>query len=231
MSFVLHGKTNQPWYQNIINSINILGFNPLAQTGENIYMATSTYFSVGTLSPAQQAQFNRLKNTLDRQASSTITFDLTQCALFTSNWSAETCIDSLFTLTGQEQAKLSGDAQAGFLMAAPWGYIARIMDIVNASTSTSTLPLLAYTFPNSFPVFGGMYFHFDVYGYMLQASDLVNNTFVSNVDGKNVWQIFEYLIDLFIAIVVLLAIFHDITGIDFSERRARSRGGDNVEQT
>jgi hypothetical protein len=220
------GGNSGGWWQSLISNIGIGPYNLGSFTTPDlkIYLSTSTRFKVGNLSPAQQAYWDMIEKRKDRQASTTAAYDLTSCGLFSDNFSMEACIYSLIIPSSDGMYEIMQDAQAGFLMAAPWGYITHVIDMINASTSTSTLPLISYTFPSSFPVFGDMNFHFDPYAMIAEASDLVNNEFVSNVDGSSVWDIFGYLVNLFFIIVLIFKMFEDISGLDLTSP-SRGRGG------
>lgn len=213
-SFTLgDGNLELNWWQRILN-LSYIGelFIPTAHT----YAATTTLFKVGTLSPFQEQLFDQVLNANNHASSTTAPYDLTACGLFSSNFNMEICVYSLIVPSDEGKKNIVADAQAGFFSAAPFGYVTRIVEMVTASTSTSTLPLISYTFPSSFPFLGGINFHFDIFNYMTQASTLVNNEMVSNTDQKSVWQILSPVVNMIIVIFLLYRIIEDIIGISMS---------------
>lgn len=189
------GNGTQAWWQGIANFLgDITTLGQVKTPDAVIYTSTSTVFSIGTLSPEQQALFKQATDRTEYTASSSAAYDLTSCGLFASNFDMQTCIYSLVIPDSNGVHQIMDDAQNGFLTAAPWGYMVRIISLLNASTtSTSSLPVISYTFPSNFPTFGGMNFHFDPYTYMKQASTLINNDMVSNTDGKVYGRYLEVL--------------------------------------
>jgi hypothetical protein len=197
----------------------------LTQTPDaKIFISTSTIFSVGTLTTGQQNIFQRQLNQRNGTATtSPISYDLAPCYIFAtstyalnSSFSVEGCITNLIVPSSDGIHQIEQDAQDGFLTAVPWGYAMRIISMINASSSTSTLPLISFTFPSNLPAFGGMNFHFDPYSYMVQAKELVDTEMVSGNTGKNVWTIFMPLVNIIVALILLYEMLGDILGINFS---------------
>jgi hypothetical protein len=231
-TFTLATNDSPNWWNKLSNA----GYIPSGlQGGATIFVSTSTYFAIGNLSPFQQQLFEQTKNRHAFVSSTTAAYDLSSCSpiatssnalgmTFNGGFNPQTCIYNLVIPSGDGMKEISDEAQSGFLSAAPWGYIARMVDLVNSGTSTdatTTIPALSYTFPASMPVFGSTTISVDIYSALVQAADLENHTFVSSTDGKTLWQVFEPLVNLFFAIVILMKIISDITGLDFSVEAAQ----------
>jgi len=100
----------------------------------------------------------------------------------------------------------------------PFGWLYRIVSLMGGS-ATTTLPVLSYTFQSDSPLSGQVY-SFDTNQYMTQAAALVTEA-KSNISGnqKTVWDILEPVVDLFIYLVLLFAMLHDISGIRLTNHK------------
>lgn len=95
----------------------------------------------------------------------------------------------------------------------PWGYVFRLVDILNATTSTTTLPTIAYDFASTSPMASIGTIHFDPFGAIQQSGTLINEMVSDRSDPKNVWQILMPVVNIFVYLVLGFMVFHDLTGI------------------
>lgn len=112
----------------------------------------------------------------------------------------------------------------------PWGYAFRMYDILASSTATTTLPQISYTFTGALSAFGDI--HFDPFGMLSQSGDLISE--MKSTDPTNpetVWQIFMPFIKIFVYLVLVLMIIHDLTGIHASQSSSRRAGLGKVKKT
>lgn len=103
--------------------------------------------------------------------------------------------------------------QGAVLTRAPFGWVERIVNLI-ATSSTSTLPVVSYTFQNDSPL-NGTNISFDVGANMTAASDFITNQATSDISGnkKNVWQIMQPVVDLFVYVFLLYVMIRDVTGL------------------
>ena len=139
-------------------------------------------------------------------ACSALTFDWSKCTLF------------LFVPDTTQLDKVLETLKSGILSRAPFGYLTRIMSLI-ATSSTTTLPVLSYTFQADSPL-ASTTISYDVSSLMTQSAAL-SNEMKSNIAGnqKTVWQIFETPVKIFIYLVLLLAMLRDVTGLPFINHR------------
>lgn len=128
------------------------------------------------------------------------------CNPFSSLFGIATCLSSLILPPGDVFVRVYDDFQT----LPPWGYAFRFYDIAsgNATTSTSTLPILTYTSPSN-SIFGVSTFSFDPFGTLLQAGSIVNATSTSD-NPQTVWEIFEPIITIIVYLMLLLMVLHDV---------------------
>lgn len=145
-------------------------------------------------------------------------FDLSMCNPF-SGFDAITCLQNIVVPDAGYLGLQMGAIKTQMATVPPWGYVTRIIDLM-ATSSTTTLPMISYTFQSDSP-FAGKNITFDVGSYMNTASAFVNNEAVSNIatDHKSVWQIFMPVVNLFLYIVLAFSIFHDFTGIKLGRNK------------
>jgi hypothetical protein len=107
----------------------------------------------------------------------------------------------------------------------PWGYIFRVVDILNATTTTTTLPTIDYTFASSSPmsVIGDI--HFDPFGEIAQSGALINQMTSDRPDHATVWTIMMPIVNIFVYLVLFTMIVHDLTGI-YSHDKSKNDKGD-----
>lgn len=131
-------------------------------------------------------------------------FDIRQCMAF------------LFIPDANHLKTSMENLRIGVFQKMPFGYLTRVIDLL-ATSSTTTLPVLSYTFQSDSPLSGDT-LSFDTGAYMQQASAL-SAQMVSNTDGQTVWEIFALPVKLFIYLVLVFAMMKDITGLPFINHR------------
>lgn len=95
----------------------------------------------------------------------------------------------------------------------PWGYIFRILDIANMDNATTTLPVISYTFADSNPMSTLGAISFDPFDQIAEAGDLIRELKSDRDNEKDVWTIFMPFITIFMYLVLIFKIIHDLTGI------------------
>jgi hypothetical protein len=110
----------------------------------------------------------------------------------------------------------------------PWGYVFRVIDILNATTSTTTLPTIDYTFASSSPLSADIGdIHFDPFGLIQQSGTLINEMHSDQAGSPNVWSILMPIVQIFVYLVLLTMIIHDLTGVYNHGPHKESRGVNN----
>ena len=188
--------------------------------GQTVIVATSTTFSVGTVTAQQTELFNLTQASaggVSIMTSTTTAVSLSSCNPFSLNLGL--CLAVLFFPTQSDMTNLLQFAHDNFLNRAPWGYATRMVSILtnNATTTANTaLPTWVVTFPSIQGATGsplaGSSISFNMQN-MLDTGSTTLNGIVDPISGKNMRQIIEPYILLFIAISALIIVFHDIMGM------------------
>lgn len=181
------------------------------RTCSDILVASSTEFWVGSASssPYYNAQVS-LQDHLDQLFASTTYEIYDSCKIFTSG----NIVDCFLGLIYPGSDIIAED----FLLikqVPPWGYAFRFYDILtgNATTSTSTLPSISYTFSTSSPLYvGDGTLTFDPFDTLLDASSIVNAT-SDQVVQKSLWTIMSPIIALIVYLMLGFIIIKDLTKI------------------
>jgi len=142
-------------------------------------------------------------------ASSLKAFDLSMCNPL-SGFDAVTCLKNLIIPSEYTIGVQLGSLKTLAATVPPFGYLTRIISII-ATSSTTGVPTLSYTFQNDSPLAGDT-LTFNVSSYMTQAATL-SNSMTSNTDHKNVWEIMGPIVNTFLYLILVFAILHDLTGI------------------
>lgn len=199
-------------------------------------LSTTTTIIIGTTSPMDNAQtevgqrLNQIQNKIGQDyrnhiASTTSLGEVCSPVATSTNWlgisynmdfDPITCGLEVVVPTSQNMQ----DRLNEFKTIPPWAYAFRFYNILNtATTSTTTLPTISYTFATSSP-FGYLGpIHFDPFGTITQAAAIITEAKSDRAQPMTVWQIVDPVIDIFIYLVLLFQIIHDLTGIhDSSEK-------------
>jgi len=94
----------------------------------------------------------------------------------------------------------------------PWGYGFRLYDLFsgNATTSTTTMPVLSYTAGTSSMLYvGNGTYTFDPFGTLLESGSIVNAV-SDQVEPKTVWEILEPVIKLIVYLMLGFIILNDL---------------------
>lgn len=209
-------EVSQPWY--------LFGLHTFYST----IVSTTTYIIIGTSSPMditiadlREKDLTRITNertALGSLASTTARlkevcspiatstsfigieynadFDITGC-VFLFVYSEESMSDNLLLLERMP----------------PWGYVFRIYDIFTATSSTTTLPTISYTFSSTSPLAEVGEIHFDPFGIMLESGELINEMKSDRDEPQTVWQILMPIVNVFVWLVFAFMVVHDLTGI------------------
>jgi len=173
---------------------------------DDIIVATSTYFFVGSTSPYVNSQIE-LQNRLDGLFAST-TYNITSNCNPFGSFDLPNCLLGVFypgLEVFQEDMLLLSQYP-------PWGYAFRLYDIFNSTIATSSFPIISYTFSSTSPlysVFANDPIEFDPYGYLVSSSSPL--TYVSDRDDpQTFWTILEPLIRLIVYLSLGFLIINDL---------------------
>jgi len=135
------------------------------------------------------------------------------CSLSTS-FSIVDCFSYLFSWQPTQMNYAIQNMKEGFFSYVPFGYLTRSFEILS-NPSTSTLPTLSYTFPASAPSFlASSTFSFNPWQYFYVDGAPIKDEIVANDgSGKNIWDIFQPLIEIIVYISLILLVIKDLTGI------------------
>lgn len=128
-----------------------------------------------------------------------------------SGFSLFGCISGLL-VPNQTQISTAVDTlKSNILTKAPVGYVTRLVDIV-ASTGTTTLPDISYTF-GSGPL-EGQNFHFEPSSLLASADTIIRNDLVTDQDEpENLWDIFMPYWNILVYVSLLFMIVSEVTGM------------------
>lgn len=201
MSTTLYGPNTYDFF-------NIFSFN----LGSSALLSTSTQFTAGSLSGYDIFVASTTASINAYLASSTVS--LASCTSFTS-FSLGDCMNLIFVPQAAPIEQALGAFKEGFLSYAPWGYITRFITILSGEgAATSSLPVLSATFPLG-PSQTMTTFTIDPNTFIPAGDALLNSataTFGPG-EGESFQQILEPILDELLALLVTIAIIHDILSI------------------
>lgn len=142
-------------------------------------------------------------------------FDLSTCNPF-SGFDIATCLYNLIVPNNVAYPIAFNEAKEELGRRVPWGYVTRVLEILTSSTTASTMPTIDYSFASSSPMSAVGNIHFEPFTLIAQSGTLINEMKSDRSDSKTVWEIFMPFINMFIYIVLLFMIIHDLTGIHSS---------------
>jgi len=206
----------------------------------NTILSTTTHITIGQLSPmdiarhdvyvASQDQASTTRHGIGAILASTTASWKDACNPFSGlSWDilSGNVIHSTFSLSDCVTLSIyPGDSAISddFIIlkeTPPWGYVFRVIDILNATTSSSTLPMINYSFASTSPMATLGDIHFDPFGQIAASGSLINEMKSDRSDGATVWTIMMPVVKIFVYFVLFMMIFHDLTGI-------HSADGDSV---
>lgn len=199
-------QVSDPWYFfGLFNSYNTI-------------LSTTTHFTVGQLSPMDivreavasssvafaQATHSGIGAILASTTASLINacnpfggFSPGDCLTLTI-WPGEQAVSDDFTIIKQTP---------------PWGYVFRVIDLLNTPTSTTTLPSINYSFASTSPMAVMGNIHFDPFGSVAAAGTLINEMHSDQVGAPTIWTIMMPIVNIFVYLVLAFMVIHDLTGI------------------
>lgn len=185
------------WVVNPFSSIN-------EDQSHQFIVGTSTF--IGTLSQNGFTELNQIFASTTATSTAALAgscnpihFDIINCLAF------------LFTPGGPQLEQTLVTFRDDVLQRAPWGYVTRIVNILSATTTTA-LPSFSTSFQVGPP--GNLSttsLSFDPGDMIAGAGTLLTNT-RDPINGKNMRDVFEPLVQLAIAMAVIFTIFADLTG-------------------
>jgi hypothetical protein len=172
---------------------------------------TDSTFPILVGSTAHDKIYDKLASSTRALLDTNFDIDNSGCNPFVS-FDIAYCVASMLTPDEGSFRLLLSAAHDGFMQAQPLGYVTRFMDILT-STATTSLPVISFTMPAGLG-FAGDNFHFDPWPYFYtDGSPLKTQLKSLGDDPKDVWQIFEPIINIVIYLALLFMIIRDLTGL------------------
>ena len=205
-----------PWY--------LLYLDPVYTT----IVSTTTTFIIGTSSPMDitRAQIQSVQSILASTtgfsigallASSTASV-ASACNIFTGGNMG----DCLTLMIYPPDSTIQDDATI-LENLPPWGYAFRFYNLLTATTSTSTLPTISYTFASSSPLASTIgQIAFDPLGAIQQSGTLIDS-WQSDQGGGNFFQIFEPIIKIIVYLALFMEIARELLGFDWGGAAKKER--------
>ncbi len=139
-------------------------------------------------------------------------FNIESCNPF-SGFNIAQCIYGLIFPNNVTFPIVFNEAKNEFGTRVPWGYVTRVLSILNATTTSTVMPTIDYSFASSSPMSSIGNIHFEPFTLISQSGALIDEMKSDRTDSKTVWEIFMPFINMFVYIVLLFMIIHDLTGI------------------
>ncbi len=180
-------------------------------------ISTTTTFYVGNPS-VQTSTFSSIQEALNNAFASSTADLANSCKPFGTSFSVADCLLGVIYPGNSAMA----DNFTIIKQIPPWGYVFRLIDILNASsTATSTLPSISYTFATSSPlaVIGDI--HFDPFKTIADSGTLINEMKSDRADPKTIWEIIMPAIKIIVYLSLAFMIFHDLTGVHSHAQKER----------
>jgi len=184
-------------------------YNPVTLFGYSFAYSKVCDSGVYTVSASSTALTNSWLTDFQSAFSSTTATVATACSPLSSSFSMALCLSSMLVPPGDIMVQ---EVQ-GFKNIAPWGYAFRFYDIAsgNATTSTSTLPVLEYSFGTSSPLYaiGLTSISFDPFGTLSSSTSIVN-TLSDQAVPKTAWEILAPIINIIVYLMLGMMIINDL---------------------
>ena len=203
----------------IVRPTSVFGFTGIfgISFGYTTLAVKQTTFKVGTTNTLQDLLHSgtAIPNTDNGGLTATTTAALAaSCNLISFNFNVFDCLTYLFVPSLSDFSALIDYAQVNIFNRAPWGYGTRMIAILTdsaTSTASTDLPTFTFTFPSNLGT-GIDPLTFNMQEMLDQGSTTINGI-TDPISGKNVRDITEPYILLFIAISAMVIVFHDIMGM------------------
>lgn len=179
-------------------------------SGYTNLVSTTTEFFVGTTTPFDQIVSNATGyGALVASTATSTQAALALCSPLSGSFDIGGCTSVLFFPNANDFQALFNNARNGLLQRMPWGYVTRIVTILgDTSTTTATsLPTFTATFNEASGTTDSLTFN---PGDMLNGGAAILAGIKDPNSGENLQQITEPWLQLFIALSVLIIIFHDV---------------------
>lgn len=204
-------RRDPAWYDTALTWIGLDMF------ATDYVIASTTTFVYGEMTQFDKFVASTTQNIADYTASTTLDFETAQNACFSiSGFDFSDCMNFVFGWQQIPMSNAMNNIKDNFFTYVPFGYITRAYEIF-ATTSTSTLPTISYTFPADFPVdaMASVNFHFDPWDYFYKDGAPVKEDLVSS-GGKDVWDIFEPVIKIIVYLTLFWMVVRELLEIKYS---------------
>lgn len=160
--------------------------------------------------------YNAITEAFGTAASTTASMTQQYCYTSFSTFDVSKCIGALFIPSKAEvQASLKNFYENSLLKRFPFGYVTRVSNILNSTTTLTTLPGLTFTIPSGLPA-GGDTLDLSPWGKLWGPTSYLGTQTSSYASGKTLRQIVEPywndIVDIFLGLS-LLAIAIKIKGL------------------
>jgi hypothetical protein len=199
-------------FQNIVNS-----FNPFFHGG-NLVSTTTTFIASTTNAYDDYVGYTQgLLNDI-----STTTTDYEGCGI---HFNLATCAVSFFVWPGAIMGDKFNELTDVITHSYPLGIATRLIEIISASSSTSSLPVLSLSLPDDWPYVGGHVMDLDLGANVTEADNLVRNTFKSKGnDPKDIWEISMPFLRAILWTLFAFAVIHRLLGLQLLHGGTRMFG-------
>jgi len=209
--FTAELRKDPAWYTTAFSWIN-----PFSSLDPDIVVSSTTTFIYDEMTTFDQFVASTTQNIVDYMASSTLDFEQAKNSCWSlSGFDFTDCMNFIF---GWQQIPMSNainNIKDNFFTYAPFGYVKRTYEIMS-TTSTSTLPVLSYTFPND-SRFGDMAnkeFSFDIWQYFYTDGAPVKDEIKSLGTNKDIWEIFGPITQIIVYMTLLVLIIRDLLDLN-----------------
>lgn len=172
-----------------------------------------------TIGTAYQTGIGSIQDVLNAYTGTSTVANLNACNFLSlSQFSIPVCLYQLFVPSSELTGLAIDSAKENLLSRWPWGYVTRFVSILSTSTPT-VLPVISVSIPTGHNDSENLYF--DPSDMLSGGADLLSN--IDDGDGHTLRDFAEPIIQLFVAISVIIIIFHDLMAM------GRSRKGHRIE--
>lgn len=170
--------------------------------------ATTTSFTVSTSTAFQQTVQNAIQNIVNH-----VTADVPNSCkdLSLSQWISNMgdCINLIFIPSSDDMSRVMADLNAGVFAYAPFGYVTRVVNILNGQ-ATSTFPMISASIPNPSNPSTMMTYTFDQNEAFAGAADVLENLTIPQDPSINARAAMDLIVKTIIALSVISYIFYDL---------------------
>jgi len=136
------------------------------------------------------------------------------CNILSSSFSMSNCLMGIIV----PPASVIQDNLTILSQQAPWGYLFRLYDILNgsATTSTTTLPTIDYTWGTTSP-FYGYDISFDPFGALASSTNILNEVNSDQVEQKSFREITEPVITLIVYLGLFFVVMNKLLKLKIND--------------